>query len=127
MCDEPLKTRETYRHDIWSTLQLTSFFKKVSAASRKKSLSGLDSIQTDGVCAFATLVETAERIDYKIHLSRESPCPDHCRRLALSSSEPEFRESCPHQHNVGCDRCEDLKNAIADLQFAFDSQKAKFR
>lgn len=67
------------------------------------------------------------KTDYKIHLSRESPCPDHCRQLALSSSEPEFHESCAHQHNVGCDRCEDLKNAIADLQLAFDSQEVKFR
>ena len=33
------------------TLQLTFFFSK-----------GLDSIQTDDVCAFATLVETAERL-----------------------------------------------------------------
>ena len=38
------------------------FFQKVCAASKKKSLIGLDSIQTDGVCAFATLVETAERL-----------------------------------------------------------------
>ena len=32
-----------------------------------------------------------------------------------------------HQHTVNCDRCEDLKNVIADLQLAFDSQKVKFR
>ena len=35
------------------------FFQKVCAASKKKSLTGLDSIH---VCAFATLVETAERL-----------------------------------------------------------------
>ena len=38
------------------------FFQKVCAASKKKSLQGLESVQTDGVCAFATLVETAERL-----------------------------------------------------------------
>ena len=37
------------------TLQLTFFFfQKVYAASKKKSLTGLVSIQTDDVCAFAT-------------------------------------------------------------------------
>ena len=45
------------------TLELTFFFfQKVCTASKKKSLKVLDSIQTDGVCAFATLVETAERL-----------------------------------------------------------------
>ena len=39
---------------------------------------------------------------YNVHLSRESSCPDHCRQFALSSSEPEFHESCTHQHSVGC-------------------------
>ena len=64
---------------------------------------------------------------YKIHLARESLCPDHCRQFALSSSDPEFHGSCAHQHTVNCDRCEDLKNVIADLQLAFDSQEVKFR
>lgn len=67
------------------------------------------------------------KTDYKIHLARESPCPDHCRQFALSSSDPEFHGSCAHQHTVNCDRCEDLKNVIADLQLAFDSQEVKFR
>ena len=41
--------------------------------------------------------------------------------------EPQFQGSCAHQHTVACDRCEDLKNAIADLQLSFDSQEVKFR
>ena len=65
--------------------------------------------------------------DYKIHLARESPCPDHYRQFALSSSEPEFHGSCAHHHTVNCDRCKDLKNVIADLQLVFDSQEVKFR
>ena len=64
---------------------------------------------------------------YKIHLARESPCPDHYRQFALSSSEPEFHGSCAHHHTVNCDRCKDLKNVIADLQLVFDSQEVKFR
>ena len=67
------------------------------------------------------------KTDYKIHLARESPCPHHCRQFALSSSEPEFHGSCVHQHTVYCDRCEDLKDIIADLHLAFDSQEVKFR
>ena len=65
--------------------------------------------------------------DYKIHSARESPCPDHYRQFALSSSEPEFHGSCAHHHTVNCDRCKDLKNVIADLQLVFDSQEVKFR
>ena len=65
--------------------------------------------------------------DYKIHLTRESPCPDHYRQFALSSSEPEFHGSCAHHHTVNCDRCKDLKNVIADLQLVFDPQEVKFR
>ena len=68
------------------------------------------------------------KTDYKIHLERESPCPDHCRQFASSSSEPEFHGSRAHQHTVNCcDRCEDLKNVIADLQLAFDAEEVKFR
>ena len=67
------------------------------------------------------------KTDYKIHLARESPCPDYCQKFALSSSEPEFHRSCGHQHTVNCDRCEDLQNVMADLQLAFDSQEVKFR
>ena len=67
------------------------------------------------------------KTDYKIHLARESPCPDYCQKFALSSSEPEFHRSCAHQHTVNCDRCEDLQNVMADLQLAFDSQEVKFR
>ena len=68
------------------------------------------------------------KTDYKIHLARESPCPDHCRQFASSSSEPEFHGSRAHQHTVNCcDRCEDLKNVIADLQLVFDSEEVKFR
>lgn len=67
------------------------------------------------------------KTDYKIHLERESPCPDHCRQFASSSSEPEFHGSRAHQHTVNCcDRCEDLKNVIADLQLAFDAEEVKF-
>ena len=67
------------------------------------------------------------KTDYKIHLAREIPCPDHCRQFSSGSFEPEFHGSCAHQHTVNCDRCEDLQNVMADLQLAFDSQEVKFR
>ena len=39
------------------------------------------------------------KTDYKIHVSKESPCADHCSVFALGTAEPEFHGSCEHQHN----------------------------
>ena len=38
--------------------------------------------------------------------------------IALSSDEIEYRGTCSHQHNIGCDRCNDLRQAIMDIQVA---------
>jgi len=57
------------------------------------------------------------KTDFRIHTARETPCADHCSVYALSSrTEPEYRGTCSHQHNISCDRCEALKNAVADIQ-----------
>ena len=37
---------------------------------------------------------------------------------ALSSNEAEYRGTCSHQHNINCDRCSDLRNAVLDIQVA---------
>ena len=37
---------------------------------------------------------------------------------ALSTDEIEYRGTCSHQHNIGCDRCNDLRDAIMDIQVA---------
>ena len=57
--------------------------------------------------------------DFKIHISRETPCTGHCSVFVLSSADAtEYRETCSHEHNMSCNRCDDLKNAIVDLQLA---------
>jgi len=56
------------------------------------------------------------KTDYKVHVSSDSPCGDHCRRFTLSSSESQFRVECSHKHTMSCDRCEELKNVILELE-----------
>ena len=56
-----MKMRMKHIERTYRLTWLVTFFpSKLCAARKKKSLTGLDSIQTDGVCAFTTLVETAE-------------------------------------------------------------------
>ena len=38
--------------------------------------------------------------------------------IALSNDEIEYRGTCSHQHNIGCDRSNDLREAIMDIQVA---------
>ena len=56
------------------------------------------------------------KTDYKIHISTSEPCKDHCSVFALSTAEKEFRGKCDHKHDLKCDRCEEGKLAITDLQ-----------
>ena len=67
------------------------------------------------------------KTDFKIHIASESPCADHCRVFALSRTETEYKGQCQHQHTITCDRCEDLKNAVSDLQLALDSGEVHLR
>lgn len=67
------------------------------------------------------------KTDFKIHTAGESPCADHCRVFALSRTETEYKGQCQHQHTITCDRCEDLKNAVSDLQLAVDSSEVHLR
>lgn len=96
-------------------------FSEVCGASIKKSLAGLDSTQTDGVQALATLEDITHQLK---QAASESPCADHCRVFrAFSRTETEYKGQCQHQHTITCDRCEDLKNAVSDLQLAVDSSE----
>ena len=67
------------------------------------------------------------KTDFKIHTASESPCTDHCRVFALSRTEKEHNGQCQHQHTITCDRCEDLKNVVSDLQLALDSREVHLR
>ena len=67
------------------------------------------------------------RTDFKIHTANNSSCADHCKVFALSRTETEYNGQCQHQHTITCDRCEDLKNAVSDLQLALDSGEVHLR
>jgi hypothetical protein len=57
------------------------------------------------------------RTDYSVHCKEQSPCPDHCRSFALSDSKLTcFQKSCNHEHNLFCDRCEELKFVFSEIE-----------
>ena len=67
------------------------------------------------------------KTDFKIHVSRSDPCADHCSVYALSTDDPEYQWRCDHDHNIVCDRCDDYRNALVDLQLSFSSPAVKYR
>ena len=58
------------------------------------------------------------KTDYRLHCKEtESPCPDHCRRFALSDPNDKlFSEPCTHRHYVTCDRCQNLDKVLSDVE-----------
>ena len=54
--------------------------------------------------------------DFKIHIYQEEPCADQCSVYALSSGQSDHRGTCQNQHNICCDRCDDLRNVVIDIQ-----------
>ena len=64
--------------------------------------------------------------NFKLHISSEIPCADHCSVYVLSSDEAEYRETCSHQHNIGCDRCSDLRDAIMDIQVSLSHLEIRY-
>lgn len=119
---------------------------KVREASRRKSLQGLDNIAAGGADAFESVRKIVDdlkncgasgtwrnevqnklksgkrylKTEYRVHCrEEESLCADHRRYFALSDlQDPERSEHCPHQHQVCCIECEQLKvtlKPIADL------------
>ena len=116
---------------------------EVREASERKSLQGIDNIAAEGSNAFEKLrkiviameglgvtkswVESTLRklnnailylrTDYSVHCKEQSPCPDHCRSFALSDSKLTcFQKSCNHEHNLFCDRCEELKFVFSEIE-----------
>lgn len=71
--------------------------------------------------------KTYLKTDYKLHISSESRCGDHCRMHALSGSETEFQEKCLHEHDVTCDRCEALESTLTAIEVAVSSEKGHLR
>ena len=67
------------------------------------------------------------KTDYKVHITDESRCADHCRAHALSDSIPEFQQKCFHEHNEICDRCESLEGSLAEIEVAVSSEQVQLR
>ena len=91
------------------------------------SITGLDSTIADNILMRLKAGRQYLKTDFKIHTASESPCADHCRVFALSWKETEYKGQCQNQHTISCDRCEDLKNAVSDLQLAVDSSEVHLR
>ena len=91
------------------------------------SITGLDSTIAENILMRLKAGRQYLKTDFKIHTASESPCADHCRVFALSGTETEYKGQCQHHHTITCDRCEDLKNAISDLQLAVDSSEVHLR
>ncbi|CAC5397247.1 unnamed protein product [Mytilus coruscus] len=115
-------------------------------ASRQTNLKGLDNIAANGNSAYDTLMdviavlenqsigrsnallkECKEKLqssklylktEYKLHLERESRCPDHCINFALSDKTNRNLTSqcCNHDHDMSCDRCNDFDEAFSMLR-----------
>jgi len=60
-----------------------------------------------------------------------SRVPDHCIKYALNDpTDSSFRGSCDHTHDLLCERCEELKTVLSDIQAAilnspFESENEK--
>lgn len=126
---------------------------KIREASERKSLHGVDNIAAEGSTGIEKLKqivsemedlgvgkEWAERTvqklnsakvylksDYLVHCKDESPCPDHCRNFALSDpTDKLLQESCNHEHSLFCERCEDLKEVVSDIEETVQNNSSKF-
>ena len=117
---------------------------QVREASQRKSMQGLDNTAADGSAGFHTaemIVDDLEKgglnrewcaeikeklkeakrylkTGYRVHCKpEEAECPDHCRKFALSDEgDPDFQESCSHQHLETCDDCQDLRNVLDEVE-----------
>ena len=116
----------------------------VCSASMQKSLQGLDNVTAAGAQAFQNLegvVHTLEesgsrrewgeakikalkeakrylKTDYKVHVSRQEDCRDHCTVHALSDpseSSTDFQGECYHNHACHCERCEALESVTTEI------------
>ena len=116
----------------------------VCSVSKQKSLQGLDNVTSASVEAFQNLVGVVQALDedgaregwvednikalkeakrylktdFKLHISRDEDCTDHCIVHALSDpseDSADFRGECYHNHKTNCERCDALENVIAEI------------
>ena len=89
--------------------------------------SGLEEETAKDICSHLKSAKTYLKTDYKIHVSRSDPCGDHCSVYALSTDEQEYHGHCDHEHNLICDRCDNYRNVLVDLQLSLSSPSVKYR
>ena len=68
------------------------------------------------------------KTEYRVHCrEEESLCADHCRYFALSDlQDPELSEHCPHQHQVRCMECEQLKVTLKSIADQIESPSINY-
>ena len=116
---------------------------EVCAASKQKSIQGLDYFSTEGAQAFETLqnvVNTLEeagantiwgkeikmilketrrylKSDYKSHVGPDERCEDHCSYFALSDLQNKFfTQQCTHTHDKSCKYCVQLDDVLCSIR-----------
>ena len=67
------------------------------------------------------------KTDFKVHVSTESLCADHCRVFALSDTDCDLKGTCLHEHTLSCASCDDLRNVLAEIEMALSCADATFR
>lgn len=122
----------------------------VCAASKQKSLQGLDYFLTEGAQAFEslesviivleecgatsiwgkeakTILKEAKRYlktDFKSHVGPEERCVDHCTGFSLSDPQNDtFAQQCDHTHDMSCTSCSELDKVLSDIMSMINSPK----
>ena len=121
---------------------------EVCSASMQKSLHGMDYIITENVQAFESLDDIASTLrttqgvssnweketkqqlldakrylkaDFRLHVSRDERCADHCTVYALSSTtDLSINGMCSHVHDIRCDACRGIETVIKAIGTKLD-------
>ena len=60
----------------------------------------------------------------QVNVSRYSRVADHCTQYALSdSTDQSFKSTCAHDHDLLCQRCQDLKDVLSDINMAIQNSQ----
>ena len=120
----------------------------VCAASRQKSLQGLDYFLTEGAQAFESvervimvleeggatsiwgkeakaILKEAKRYlktDFKSHVGPQERCVDHCTGFSLSDPHNDaFAQHCDHTHDMYCPSCSQLDEVLSNVTSMINS------
>ena len=64
------------------------------------------------------------KTNFKIRVSEESQCADHCQVFALSDPEDHL---CEHEHTKSCQSCDNIKNVLDEIELVLSSRDLHFR